>query len=46
MPSLQWTITAYALTFGGFLLLGGRVADLFDRRRLFVVGIAGFTVAP
>ncbi len=43
--SLQWTITAYALTYGGFLLLGGRVADLFDRRRLFVTGIAGFTVA-
>ena len=43
--SLQWTITAYALTYGGFLLLGGRVADLFDRRRLFVIGIAGFTVA-
>ena len=30
--NLQWTITAYALTFGGFLLLGGRVADMFDRR--------------
>ncbi|MCU1396673.1 MAG: transporter [Ilumatobacteraceae bacterium] len=43
--SLQWTITAYALTFGGFLLLGGRVADLFDRRMLFVVGIGGFTAA-
>lgn len=43
--SLQWTITAYALTYGGFLLLGGRVADLFDRRMLFVTGIAGFTVA-
>lgn len=43
--SLQWTITAYALTYGGFLLLGGRVADLFDRRTLFVAGIAGFTVA-
>lgn len=43
--SLQWTITAYALTYGGFLLLGGRVADLFDRRVLFAAGIAGFTVA-
>ena len=43
--SLQWTITAYALTYGGFLLLGGRVADLFDRRLLFVTGIAGFTIA-
>lgn len=43
--SLQWTLTAYALTYGGFLLLGGRMADLFGRRRLFVVGTLGFTVA-
>jgi EmrB/QacA subfamily drug resistance transporter len=43
--SLQWTLTAYALTFGGFLLLGGRMADLFGRRRLFVLGTLGFTVA-
>lgn len=43
--SLQWIITAYALTFGGFLLLGGRAADLFGRRRVLVTGIAGFTVA-
>src|SRR5580692_10445064 len=42
--NLQWTITAYALTFGGFLLLGGRMADLFGRRRLFIVGLAGFAI--
>jgi EmrB/QacA subfamily drug resistance transporter len=43
--SLQWVITAYALTFGGFLLLGGRAADYLGRRRVFMVGIALFTVA-
>jgi EmrB/QacA subfamily drug resistance transporter len=42
--SLQWVITAYAIMFGGFLLLGGRLADLLGRRRLFVVGLALFTV--
>ena len=36
--SLQWVASAYALTFGGFLLLGGRCADLLGRRRLFMVG--------
>ncbi|HSW79239.1 MAG TPA: MFS transporter [Candidatus Saccharimonadales bacterium] len=41
--SLQWVITAYALTFGGFLLLGGRAADLFGRRRTLVGGMAAFT---
>lgn len=40
---LQWVITAYALTFGGSLLLGGRAADLFGRRRVLLTGIAGFT---
>ena len=35
---LQWVVTAYALTFGGFLLLGGRAADLLGRRRLFMAG--------
>ena len=35
---LQWVITAYAITFGGFLMLGGRAADLFGRRKIFVVG--------
>ena len=43
--NLQWVISAYALVFGGFLLLGGRAADLLGRRRLFLVGIAVFTVA-
>ncbi len=43
--SLQWVISAYAIIFGGFLLLGGRLADLFGRRRIFVAGIALFTVA-
>jgi EmrB/QacA subfamily drug resistance transporter len=42
---LQWVITAYAITFGGFLLLGGRAADLFGRRRLFLIGVAVFTIA-
>ena len=43
--SLQWVITAYAIMFGGFLLLGGRMADLLGRRRLFIAGIALFTVS-
>jgi EmrB/QacA subfamily drug resistance transporter len=42
--SLQWVITAYALTFGGFLLLGGRAADLFGRRRTLLTGMAAFTL--
>ena len=37
--SLQWVVTAYALTFGGFLLLGGRAADLFGRRRILMAGL-------
>ncbi len=43
--SLQWTLTAYALTYGGFLLLGGRLTDLFGRRRLFMAGMGGFVLA-
>lgn len=43
--SLQWIITAYTLTFGGFLLLGGRAADLFGRRRVFLIGVVLFTLA-
>jgi EmrB/QacA subfamily drug resistance transporter len=43
--NLQWVITAYAITFGGFLLLGGRAADLLGRRRVFMVGVAIFTIA-
>ena len=42
--ALQWVITAYALTFGGTLLLGGRAADLFGRRRVLLTGIVGFTL--
>jgi EmrB/QacA subfamily drug resistance transporter len=43
--NLQWVISAYAIVFGGFLLLGGRLADLLGRRRLFVAGVALFTVS-
>src|SRR5436190_3984231 len=43
--NLQWVITAYAIAFGGFLLLGGRAADLLGRRVVFMVGVALFTVA-
>jgi EmrB/QacA subfamily drug resistance transporter len=43
--NLQWVITAYAITFGGFLLLGGRAADLLGRRRVFLVGVVVFTTA-
>src|SRR5438874_8333079 len=43
--NLQWVISAYALAFGGFLLLGGRAADLLGRRRMFLAGIVVFTVA-
>jgi EmrB/QacA subfamily drug resistance transporter len=43
--NLQWVISAYALFFGGFLLLGGRSADLLGRRRLFVVGLIVFSAA-
>jgi EmrB/QacA subfamily drug resistance transporter len=43
--NLQWIVNAYTLTFGGFLLLGGRLADLFGRRRLFFVGVTIFTIA-
>ncbi|HLM37418.1 MAG TPA: MFS transporter [Gaiellaceae bacterium] len=43
--SLQWVVTAYALMFGGVLLLGGRMADLLGRRRLFIAGVILFTVS-
>ena len=43
--SLAWVVNAYLLTFGGFLLLGGRLGDLFGHRRLFLGGITLFTVA-
>jgi EmrB/QacA subfamily drug resistance transporter len=42
---LQWVVTAYGLTFGGFLLLGGRAADLLGRRRLLMAGLVIFTAA-
>jgi EmrB/QacA subfamily drug resistance transporter len=42
---LQWVLSAYALTYGGLLLLGGRAADLLGRRRLFMVGVLFFTAA-
>lgn len=42
---LQWVITGYVLAFGGFLLLGGRMADLYGRRRLFVAGLMLFALA-
>ena len=43
--NLQWVVTAYALTFGGFMLLGGRAADLLGRRRILMVGLSLFTAA-
>src|SRR4051812_44611827 len=39
---LQGIVTAYTLAFGGFLLLGGRAADLYGRRRVFLIGVTGF----
>src|SRR5438045_5812968 len=43
--TVQWVVTAYAITFGGFLLLGGRMADLLGRRLIFMVGLTLFTLA-
>src|SRR6188472_1777177 len=43
--NLQWVITAYAIAFGGFLLLGGRAADLLGRRRVLFAGVILFTAA-
>src|SRR5213592_4244589 len=43
--NLQWVISAYALVFGGFLLLGGRAADLLGRRKIFLAGLVVFTLA-
>ncbi|MCZ1015470.1 MFS transporter [Streptomyces noursei] len=42
---LQWIVNAYVITFAGFMLLGGRAADIFGRKRIFLVGLALFTVA-
>jgi EmrB/QacA subfamily drug resistance transporter len=44
-PNLQWLVSAYALAFGGFLLLGGKAADLFGRRRVLMLGLGLFTLA-
>ena len=43
--ALVWVVNAYMLTYGGFLLLGGRLGDLYGRRRLFLAGITFFTLA-
>jgi MFS family permease len=43
--SLAWVVNAYLISFGGFLLLGGRLGDLFGHRRLFLAGVALFTAA-
>src|SRR6266568_4775191 len=43
--NLQWIVNAYALVFGGFLLLGGRAGDLLGRKRLFLFGLIVFTAA-
>src|SRR5436190_13676264 len=43
--TVQWVLIAYTITFGGFLLLGGRAADLLGRRRIFIVGVALFSAA-
>ncbi len=42
--TLQWVVTSYILTFGGFLMLGGRTADLYGRRKILILGLAGFSV--
>src|SRR5215212_8654493 len=43
--NLAWVVNAYTLTFGGFLLLGGRTADLLGRRRMFMIGLVLFALA-
>src|SRR5258705_386911 len=45
LASLQWVITAYLLTLGSLLVLGGSLGDLFGRRLVFVIGLAGFGAA-
>ena len=44
-PNRQWIVTAYTLTFGGLLLLGGRIADFVGRKRIFLIGLVGFAAA-
>src|SRR4051794_7254693 len=41
----QWVVTGYALAFGSLLLLGGRLSDLFGRKRMFIIGLIGFALA-
>src|SRR5580765_6054521 len=41
----QWVVTAYALAFGSLLLVGGRLGDMFSRKRVFIVGLIGFALA-
>jgi EmrB/QacA subfamily drug resistance transporter len=43
--AVQWVVTGYAITFGGLLILGGRAADLYGRRRMFIAGMVVFTIA-
>src|ERR1700728_685415 len=43
--AVQWIVTGYAISFGGLLILGGRAADMFGRRRMFMAGLAIFSVA-
>src|SRR4249920_1303171 len=45
LSSLEWVVTAYALTFAALLITGGKLGDLFGRRRMFIVGIAIFTLS-
>src|SRR5438045_4180472 len=45
LSSLAWVVNAYLLTFGGFLLLGGRLGDLYGQRKLFLIGISIFTLS-
>lgn len=44
-PGLQWVVNAYSIAFAGFMLLGGRAGDLYGRKRMFLVGLALFTLA-
>jgi hypothetical protein len=44
--AVQWIVTGYAISFGGLLILGGRAADLFGRRRMFIVGLVVFALPP
>src|ERR1700683_5453047 len=43
--AVQWNVTGYAISFSGLLILGGRAADLFGRRRMFIAGLLLFTAA-